>query len=125
MRERGGRPGSITPAATASFPAAFESPSTSFTAACCPLAAAESPAYSESATPRHATPHAHVESSLNGWHDMMWRTRFTRPFAEAKDVHHMCAIMGYGADAVCPYLAIDAIARLREDNLVPNAPGRG
>ena len=43
--------------------------------------------------------------------------------AEARDVHHMCALTGYGADGVCPYLALDMISRLREDNLVDNAPG--
>jgi glutamate synthase (NADPH/NADH) len=43
--------------------------------------------------------------------------------AEARDVHHFCALTGYGADGVCPYLAVDAIARLRADNLVDNAPG--
>ena len=40
--------------------------------------------------------------------------------AEARDVHHMCALTGFGADGVCPYLAIDAIARLKEDGLVPD-----
>ena len=30
--------------------------------------------------------------------------------AEARDVHHMCALTGFGADGVCPYLAIDAVA---------------
>ena len=44
--------------------------------------------------------------------------------AEARDVHHFCALAGFGADGVCPYLAVDAISRLREDNLVPNAPGK-
>ena len=44
--------------------------------------------------------------------------------AEARDVHHFCTLTGFGADGVCPYLAVDAIARLREDNLVPNAPGK-
>ena len=43
---------------------------------------------------------------------------------EARDVHHFCALTGFGADGVCPYLAIDAVARLREDDLVPNAPGK-
>jgi glutamate synthase (NADPH/NADH) len=43
--------------------------------------------------------------------------------AEARDVHHFCALTGYGADGVCPYLAADAVARLRADNLVDNAPG--
>jgi glutamate synthase (NADPH/NADH) len=43
--------------------------------------------------------------------------------AEARDVHHFCALTGYGADGVCPYLAADAVARLRADNLVENAPG--
>ena len=40
--------------------------------------------------------------------------------SEARDVHHICALTGFGADGVCPYLAIDAIARLKEDGLVPD-----
>ena len=43
--------------------------------------------------------------------------------AEARDVHHFCTLTGFGADGVCPYLAIEAVGMLREDNLVPNAPG--
>ena len=39
--------------------------------------------------------------------------------AEARDVHHVCALTGFGADGVCPYLAVDAIARLKHDGLVP------
>ena len=38
-------------------------------------------------------------------------------------MHHFCALTGFGADGVCPYLAIEAVGMLREDNLVPNAPG--
>ena len=43
--------------------------------------------------------------------------------AEARDVHHFCALTGFGADGVCPYLAIESVGMLRADNLVPNAPG--
>jgi glutamate synthase (NADPH/NADH) len=54
--------------------------------------------------------------------DEMERTRVAvlLESAEARDVHHMCALTGFGADGVCPYLAIDAIARLKEDGLVPD-----
>ena len=35
--------------------------------------------------------------------------------AEAREVHHFCTLIGYGADAVCPYLAFEALHALRED----------
>ena len=34
---------------------------------------------------------------------------------EAREVHHFCTLIGYGADAICPYLAFDALRALRED----------
>lgn len=30
-------------------------------------------------------------------------------------VHHFCTLIGYGADGICPYLAFEALAALRED----------
>jgi hypothetical protein len=30
-------------------------------------------------------------------------------------VHHFCTLVGYGADAVCPYLAFEALGALRAD----------
>ena len=35
--------------------------------------------------------------------------------AEAREVHHFCTLVGYGADAVCPWLAFEALAALRQD----------
>ena len=35
--------------------------------------------------------------------------------AEAREVHHFCTLIGYGADAICPYLAFETLAALRED----------
>lgn len=32
-----------------------------------------------------------------------------------RDVHHFCVLIGYGADAICPYLAFETLAALRED----------
>ena len=29
--------------------------------------------------------------------------------AEPWEVHHFCTLVGFGADAICPYLAIEAI----------------
>ncbi|KAK9712432.1 glutamate synthase [NADH], partial [Basidiobolus ranarum] len=37
---------------------------------------------------------------------------------EAREVHHLCVLLGYGADAICPYLAIDAILKLRRENVL-------
>ncbi|CAH2107002.1 unnamed protein product [Euphydryas editha] len=38
--------------------------------------------------------------------------------AEAREVHHMCVLLGYGADAICPYLAFELAFSLRNDNLI-------
>lgn len=37
---------------------------------------------------------------------------------EAREVHHHCLLTGYGADAINPYLAFEAIWQAREDNLL-------
>ncbi|KAL0304397.1 UNVERIFIED_CONTAM: Glutamate synthase 1 [NADH], chloroplastic [Sesamum radiatum] len=39
--------------------------------------------------------------------------------AEPREVHHFCTLVGFGADAICPYLAIEAIWRLQVDGKVP------
>eukprot|EP00963_Diacronema_lutheri_P006323 scaffold544_cov320-Pavlova_lutheri.AAC.37 len=38
--------------------------------------------------------------------------------AEAREVHHFCTLTGFGADAVCPYLAIETLAALRDDGKI-------
>jgi hypothetical protein len=35
--------------------------------------------------------------------------------AEAREVHHFCTLVGYGADAVCPWLAFEALGALRSE----------
>nr|KYP69883.1 Glutamate synthase [NADH], amyloplastic [Cajanus cajan] len=39
--------------------------------------------------------------------------------AEPREVHHFCTLVGFGADAVCPYLAVEAIWRLQVDGKIP------
>lgn len=44
--------------------------------------------------------------------------------AEPREVHHFCTLVGFGADAICPYLAIEAIWRLQVDGKIqPKASG--
>lgn len=38
--------------------------------------------------------------------------------AEAREVHHMCVLVGYGADAICPYLALECIIKLSREGLI-------
>ena len=38
--------------------------------------------------------------------------------AEAREVHHMCVLLGYGADAICPYLALECILKMNRENLI-------
>lgn len=35
--------------------------------------------------------------------------------AEAREVHHLCVLLGYGADAICPYLTMEAIKKLARE----------
>ena len=37
--------------------------------------------------------------------------------AEAREVHHLCVLVGYGADAVCPYLAFEIIHKVGREKL--------
>jgi hypothetical protein len=34
---------------------------------------------------------------------------------EPREVHHFCTLLGYGADAVCPYLAFESLRALQKD----------
>ncbi|KAI9749987.1 MAG: glutamate synthase [NADH] [Chaenotheca gracillima] len=38
--------------------------------------------------------------------------------AEAREVHHMCVLVGYGADAVSPYLAMECILKMNHEKLI-------
>jgi glutamate synthase (NADPH/NADH) len=38
--------------------------------------------------------------------------------AEAREVHHMCVLVGYGADAICPYLAIECILKMHREGVI-------
>lgn len=33
-------------------------------------------------------------------------------------MHHLCTLLGYGVDAICPYLVFETIRRVREDGLL-------
>ncbi|KAJ3402797.1 glutamate synthase [NADH], partial [Chytridiales sp. JEL 0842] len=37
---------------------------------------------------------------------------------EAREVHHFCVLLGYGADAICPYLAFESVLKLKRDGLI-------
>ena len=38
--------------------------------------------------------------------------------AEAREVHHMCVLLGYGIDAICPYLAMECILKMNREKLI-------
>jgi glutamate synthase (NADPH/NADH) len=38
--------------------------------------------------------------------------------AEAREVHHMCVLVGYGADAINPYLAMECILKMNREKLI-------
>ncbi|XP_078431625.1 NADH-dependent glutamate synthase 1 isoform X2 [Wolffia australiana] len=39
--------------------------------------------------------------------------------AEPREVHNFCTLVGFGADAICPYLAVEAIWRMQIDGRIP------
>lgn len=38
--------------------------------------------------------------------------------AEAREVHHMCVLLGYGVDAICPYLSMECILKMNREKLI-------
>ncbi|EDO38711.1 predicted protein [Nematostella vectensis] len=38
--------------------------------------------------------------------------------AEIREIHHICLLLGFGVDAVCPYLLFETMVNLREQNLL-------
>lgn len=38
--------------------------------------------------------------------------------AEAREVHHCCVLLGYGVDAICPYLALETLLKMNRDGLL-------
>lgn len=37
---------------------------------------------------------------------------------EAREVHHMCVLLGYGADAICPYMVFDLARNLKLEGVL-------
>lgn len=37
---------------------------------------------------------------------------------EAREVHHFCALLGYGADGICPYLALETMLKIKREGLI-------
>lgn len=37
---------------------------------------------------------------------------------EAREVHHLCVLVGYGADGVCPYLVMESILKMAREGLL-------
>ncbi|ERF77084.1 glutamate synthase [Endocarpon pusillum Z07020] len=49
-----------------------------------------------------------------------WRSRVALivETAEAREVHHMCVLVGYGADGINPYLAMECILKLKREKSI-------
>ncbi|PSN37438.1 Glutamate synthase 1 [NADH] [Blattella germanica] len=41
--------------------------------------------------------------------------------AEAREVHHMCVLLGYGADAICPYLVFEISQALKSEGVLDSS----
>ncbi|CAI4217243.1 unnamed protein product [Parascedosporium putredinis] len=57
----------------------------------------------------------HHHLVANKWRSMVALVVET---AEAREVHHMCVLLGYGADAINPYLAMECILKLNREGLI-------
>ena len=57
----------------------------------------------------------HHHLVTNKWRSMVALVVET---AEAREVHHMCVLLGYGADAVNPYLAMECVLKLNRERLI-------
>lgn len=57
--------------------------------------------------------HHHLVS--NKWRSM---AAIVVETAEAREVHHMCVLLGYGVDAINPYLAMECIMKLNKEKLI-------
>ncbi|HUG91082.1 MAG TPA: glutamate synthase large subunit, partial [Planctomycetaceae bacterium] len=51
-------------------------------------------------------------------HEERTRLGIVLESGEAREVHHLCLLAGYGADAINPYIAFDALAQARADGIV-------
>ena len=40
---------------------------------------------------------------------------------EAREIHHHCLLLGYGADAICPYLVFETVRNLSAQNMLNTA----
>ncbi|KAG2228014.1 hypothetical protein INT45_012038 [Circinella minor] len=62
--------------------------------------------------------------ALGGVHHHLVRNKLRSRIAlmvetgEAREVHHFCVLLGYGADAICPYLAFEAMLKLHRQGAV-------
>jgi len=52
-------------------------------------------------------------------HELRTRIGIVVETGEAREVHHFCLLVGYGADAINPYLALEALWQARRDGILP------
>ena len=68
------------------------------------------PAISYSHSPLHSTPPQDKNRS---------RVGLIVESGEPRELHQFCTLVGYGVDAICPYLAYEAIFALQADGKLP------
>lgn len=54
-------------------------------------------------------------------HSSLYVVFFPFFFCPPREVHHMCVLLGYGADAVCPYLIFEISRALRNEGVLDAA----
>lgn len=65
-----------------------------------------------------------IEFKTGGVHHHLIETRSRMKVAlvvesaEAREVHHISVLLGYGADAICPYLALELASSLRDQGIL-------
>ncbi|KAI0687133.1 NADPH-dependent glutamate synthase [Cytidiella melzeri] len=51
-------------------------------------------------------------------HKMRAKVAMMVETGEAREVHHLCVLLGYGADAICPWLMMESIHKIVREGLV-------
>ena len=44
--------------------------------------------------------------------------------ADAREVHHFCLLLGYGVDALCPYLAMETVLALQDEGMIKHTASK-
>ena len=60
----------------------------------------------------------HLSSCLIVWPvKILYQSGRTNLLVDFREIHHFCLLLGYGADAICPYLVFEVVQILRQEGM--------